>query len=450
MFLAEWVSGILLGSGGAISTTTAGESESNRRTEKGGADLENQAKMEKQLDKKMDENMEKAWKCISKTKYQHFVFSGGAAGGLYLYGALKTSHQQGLWDYSDVKTIWGTSAGSILAVCLALKYEWSVLDDYLVKRPWKAVFKMDMVRLMNERGLMGREFLDGLIIPLLAGKGLKADITMEELFLETGVEMHIFTTELDSLDNVFSSLDISHKTHPTWRLIDAVYASSCLPLVFVPYEIREMCLVDEDEPFEKTRMFLDGGILASFPFHYCIRDPEVDETEVLGFYLNKWEDVTVKEKLQNMKRDLFTFVKNFASSVFNFTDRTGRKPPSSDKACLISLKMDILDRFDVALIYSEEKRREYISNGSRMCLEKMIRHGYLVPDLGDLVVERVSEGVVEIIPEKVVEGVSEGVVEDIPEKVVEGATEIMQKDILIKEATEDIPEREEEKEEVEI
>ena len=450
MFLAQWVSGILLGSGrGGSTTTTAGETEPNQRTENGRADLENQAKMEKQLDKKMDENMEKAWKCISKTKYQHFVFSGGAAGGLYLYGALRMAHQQGLWNYSDVKTIWGTSAGSILAVCLALKYEWSVLDDYLVKRPWKAVFKIDMMRLMNERGLMGREFLDGLMIPLLAGKGLKADITMEELFLETGVEMHIFTTELDSLDNVFSSLDISHKTHPTWRLIDAVYASSCLPLVFVPYEIREMCLVDGDEPFEKTRMFLDGGILASFPFHYCIRDPEVDETEVLGFYLNKWEDVTVKEKLQNMKRDLFTFVKNFASSVFNFTDRTGRKPPSSDKACLISLKMDILDRFDVALVYSEEKRREYISNGSRMCLEKMIRHGYLVPDLGDLV----SEGVVEDIPERGEEGVVEDIPErgeDIMENIMENIMEDIMEDNREEGVIEDIPEEVEKKGEVEI
>jgi len=407
MFLAQWVSGFLLGSGATISTV--GEPELIRMEKR--VELENQAKMEKQLDKKMDENMDKAWKCVSKAKYRHFVFSGGAAGGLYLYGALRMAHQQGLWDYSDVKTIWGTSAGSILAVCLALKYEWSVLDDYLIKRPWKAVFKMDMMRLMNERGMMGKEVIEGLMIPILAGKGLKADITMEDFYLETGVEMHIFTTELDSLDNAFSSVDICYKTHPTWRVIDAVYASSCLPLIFVPYEIREMCLVDGDEPFEKTRMFLDGGILASFPFHYCLRGAGVDETEVLGFYLNKWEDVTVKEKLQNMKRDLFTFVKNFASSVFNFTDRTGRKPPVSDKACLISLKMDILDRFDIALIYSEEKRREYISNGSRMCLEKMIRHGYLVPDLGDLVSEGVVENM-EDIPERVVEGV----IEDIPEK----------------------------------
>ena len=421
MFFAQWVSGFLLGSGGSISMGGGGEPI---RTEKGGdrEDLNKMAKMEKQLDKKMDENMEKAWKCVSKAKYRHFVFSGGAAGGLYLYGALRMAHQQGLWDYSDVKTVWGTSAGSILAVCLVLKYEWSVLDDYLIKRPWKVIFKMDMMRLMNERGMMGKEVIEGLMTPILAGKGLKADITMEELFLETGIEMHIFTTELDSLDNAFSSLDVCYKTHPTWRVIDAVYASSCLPLIFVPYEIREMCLVDGDEPFEKTRMFLDGGILASFPFHYCLRGAGVDESEVLGFYLNKWEDVTVKEKLQNMKRDLFTFVKNFASSVFNFTDRTGRKPPVSDKACLISLKMDILDRFDVALIYSEEKRREYISNGSRMCLEKMIRHGYLVPDLGDLVSEGVIENIIQDISEKREEGVIENIA-DILEKEEKGVSE---------------------------
>jgi hypothetical protein len=165
--------------------------------------------------------------------------------------------------------------------------------------------------------------------------------------------------------------------------------------------------------------------------------------------LNKWEDVTVKEKLQNMKRDLFTFVKNFASSVFNFTDRTGRKPPSSDKACLISLKMDILDRFDVALVYSEEKRREYISNGSRMCLEKMIRHGYLVPDLGDLV----SEGVVEDIPERGEEGVVEDIPErgeDIMENIMENIMEDIMEDNREEGVIEDIPEEVEKKGEVEI
>jgi TolA-binding protein len=36
------------------------------------------------------------WNYIPKATYRHIVFSGGAAGGLYIYGALKTAHERGL------------------------------------------------------------------------------------------------------------------------------------------------------------------------------------------------------------------------------------------------------------------------------------------------------------------------------------------------------------------
>jgi predicted acylesterase/phospholipase RssA len=366
----------------------------------------------KEIQEKIDSSImeekkeEEDWKCIPKSTYRHIVFSGGAAGGLYIYGALKTAHQKGLWNYDDIKTVWGTSAGSMLAVCVALKYDWSILDDYLIKRPWNTVFKMNLMRLWNEKGLMGKEVVEEIMGPLLAGKDLKMDITMGELFLVTGIEIHIFITELIYSGNEFCSIDISHKTHPDWRVVDTVYASSCLPLVFVPYEISEWCSVGDDnnsdsenekvekkvekkgeekregviELIEKRRLFLDGGILAAFPFYHCIHCEGVDESEVLGFYLNKWEDKNAKNKLQEGLKDMFSFVKSFASAVFNYTDKTGRKPPKTEKACLILLKMNILDRFDMALVRSEEKRREYISIGSHMCMDSLLEKGVFVRD----------------------------------------------------------------------
>jgi predicted acylesterase/phospholipase RssA len=354
----------------------------------------------KEIQEKLDSsNMEEKkeeedWKCVPKSAYRHIVFSGGAAGGLYIYGALKTAHQKGLWNYDDIRTVWGTSAGSMLAICLALKYEWSILDDYLIKRPWNTVFKLNLMRLWNEKGLMGKEVIEEIMGPLLAGKGLKMDITMGELFLVTGIEVHIFITELIYSNNEFCSIDISHKTHPDWRVVDTVYASSCLPLVFIPYEISEWCPAigsnsDSDgekgdgkkgamELIEKRRLFLDGGILSAFPFYHCIHYEGIDESEVLGFYLNKWEDKTEKKPNEEGWKDLFTFVKSFASAVFNYTDKTGRKPPKTDKACLIRLKMNILDRFDMALVRSEEKRREYISIGSQMCIDSLLEKGILM------------------------------------------------------------------------
>jgi len=377
-----------------------------------------QEKIDSAISQKQEkEKIEEKWKCVPKSTYRHIVFSGGAGGGLYIYGALKTAHEKGLWKHEDIKTIWGTSAGSMLAICLALKYDWSVLDDYLIKRPWNTVFKLNLMRLWNEKGLMGKEVIEEIMRPLLSGKGLKLDITMGELFLETGIELHIFITELIYSKNEFRSVDISHKTHPDWRVVDTVYASSCLPLVFVPYEITQWCSVmdgsdnsdnekgGEDkkekdkekdkgaiELIENRRLFLDGGILANFPFYHCIQNEDVDESEVLGFYLNKWEDKT--KKTQEGLKDMFSFVKCFASAVFNYTDKTGRKPPKTDKACLILMKINILDRYDMELIHSIEKRRCYISNGCRMCMEQMIEKKILLPLSIDSESEQTDETVI--------------------------------------------------------
>ena len=374
---------------------------------------------------KMTEKLEIEKDWHSKTTIRHLALSGGAAGGLYIYGALKTAHEKGLWKHENIKTIWGTSAGSMLAVCLALKYEWSVLDDYLIKRPWSTVFKMDIMRLWNEQGIMGKEVVEDVMTPLFAGKGLKVSMTMEDFYLETGIEIHLFLTELDCLKSEFCSVDVSHKTHPTWRVMDAVYASCCIPFVFIPYEISEFT-----EMIEKRRIFLDGGIVTSFPFSNCIQSPEVDESEVLGFYLNKSKNITEKELEEERqssiaKNNLFVFLKHYGSAIINYTNK--RDFPYSEKACLVQLKMNIFDRIDMSVARSEEKRREYILNGTNMCLEYLKEKGILV-----LVVEK-----------------PDSEMEDIPEPIPEPEPEQPEEEILEPEPEqpEDIPEPEIEKEE---
>jgi predicted acylesterase/phospholipase RssA len=146
------------------------------------------------------------------------------------------------------------------------------------------------------------------------------------------------------------------------------------------------------ELIENRRLFLDGGILSNFPFYHCIQNEDVDESEVLGFYLNKWEDKT--KKTQEGLKDIFSFVKCFAGAVFNYTDKTGRKTPKSDKACLISMKINTLDRYDMELIHSIEKRRCYISNGYRMCMEQMVEQKILVPLSIDSGSEQTDETVI--------------------------------------------------------
>ena len=54
---------------------------------------------------------------------RHIVISGGGAAGFSYYGVLKQTQNRGLWYPENINTIYATSAGTFLAVILALGYE---------------------------------------------------------------------------------------------------------------------------------------------------------------------------------------------------------------------------------------------------------------------------------------------------------------------------------------
>jgi predicted acylesterase/phospholipase RssA len=318
---------------------------------------------------------------------KNLVLSAGAAGGLYIYGALKASHHAGLWKHENIQTLWGTSFGSILSVVVALNCEWEVLDDYLIKRPWQTVFKLNWVNLWKDKGLLCKQSIKDAFRPLFQACEIPLDITLGEFCVKTGKELHLFVTELDMDESVFRSVDINPITHSEWLVLDVVYASCCLPLVFNPFEKdsvgggghEDICDKDvSGNSVSKTRVYLDGAILCAFPFYECLKHPLVREEEVLGIFLNKWENVGSEEGLdvsggcgggggkllKNM--NLFDFMKVFCSAVFNYTDHSGREAPTSEKALLVKLMVDMYERFDLNVIRTEEKRVEYISRGSEM------------------------------------------------------------------------------------
>ena len=64
----------------------------------------------------MDESIEN--NDVSEPSIKHIVIAGGGATGLTYYGILKETNNQGLWKNEDIKSIYGTSVGALLAVIL--------------------------------------------------------------------------------------------------------------------------------------------------------------------------------------------------------------------------------------------------------------------------------------------------------------------------------------------
>ena len=200
---------------------------------------------------------------------RHIVLSGGGAQGLSFYGFLREANKSGMWNIKNIKTIYGTSIGAFIGAILCMDFEWDVLDDFLIKRPWHTVLKLDLsayFRLFEKKGMVPKTIYEDAMKPLFAAKDIPVNVTLREFYEITGVEWHVYAADLNQLCIV----DISYKTHPDWPVTKALHCTSNLPIIFEPY-------------IEDNRVYIDGGTLVNYPINQCISNG-ADPDEILGLY----------------------------------------------------------------------------------------------------------------------------------------------------------------------
>ena len=230
---------------------------------------------------------------------KHMVIGGGGQYGLTMYGIIKEAHKKGFWKYENIQSLYGTSIGSFICLLIVLKYDWDVLDRYIIERPWETVFNFDLSTIMyayENRGLFDQTTMDKLIKPLLLGKDISVDVTLKELYERTGVDIYITTSEIVQFElNV-----LSHKTHPEWRVLDAIYASCSLPVIFSPIIKNDCC-------------YIDGGLFSSYPLDICIKDG-CNTDEVFGIRKTLGNN---REPIDN-KSSLFDIIKNIIRNAMKY------------------------------------------------------------------------------------------------------------------------------------
>ena len=235
----------------------------------------------------------------------HLVISGGGQTGFAFYGILRESNLQSYWNIENIKSIYSTSVGTIISVILCLKYDWETLDNYLINRPWNTIFKLDIysiIQSFEKRGIFTVDNISQILIPLFAGKDISYDITLADFYVLNGIDLHFFATEV----NRFNTVDISHKTHPDWRVIDAAYCSSTLPIIFAPHIQDDKC-------------FVDGGVMCAYPLKYALDDGVVPE-EI--FALKKYNslNLSVAVTKQSSLFDYLMIILRQAIQVLNRSD----------------------------------------------------------------------------------------------------------------------------------
>lgn len=282
-----------------------------------------------------------------KPNIKHIVISGGGIFGLSVYGVLQELHKADFWKFDNIQTFHGTSVGTIVILFLLLEYDWDTLDNFLIKRPWEKIFNYDVTKcldLFENCGAFDINIFYKALDPLFKGVDMDINITMKELYEKTNKEFYIYITEL----NYFTCECISHKTHPDWKVIEAVYASCCLPMIFQP-------LIKED------KAYIDGGLFLNYPISKCLDLENVDKSEVLGIY----KDFTDNEsnKIISDTSTMIDYLGVLLKNLISFTNNK-KKFDCDYQICMNDIPTTIETMLD--FVKSSEYRKQLIYNGKNI------------------------------------------------------------------------------------
>jgi len=248
-------------------------------------------------------------------------------------------------NMNNIKSIFGTSIGSIIGIVFSLKIDPKIISDYFIKRPWETVFKKNrysFLDIYDRKGIIHRGFLENLFEPLLKSIELSIDITFSELYAYNGIDIHIYVTEI----NNYKLLDISYKTHPEWSIIDAIYASCSIPILFSPL-------------IKDNKCYIDGGFILNYPITKCIYD---NPKEVLGISAGNYNDLH-KESPIISSSNIFDFI---FSILFNIIKYYSLFENDNSELFPYQIKLynkTTLDYF-MEVLYKKEEREHLVIEGN--------------------------------------------------------------------------------------
>lgn len=197
---------------------------------------------------------------------RRIYLSGGGICGVAHVGALQelATHI----PLTLIKEWMGVSAGSLMAMCLAIGFTLDELYDFSTRFDFTHIQQPDSpTGWLLHMGMDTGERLQRLVIACLHVKGLPSTLTFQELHQRFGLSLRVLATDMNlAKGKVFSPSDT-----PNYSVAIAVCASMSYPLYFQPV----LCP-------ETGHALADGGVISNYPLYLV---PPEDRPHTLSILL---------------------------------------------------------------------------------------------------------------------------------------------------------------------
>jgi predicted acylesterase/phospholipase RssA len=280
--------------------------------------------------------MEKLLDDICNKSYNELVISGGAYYIMTQLGILSNI------DVSHIKKIYATSAGSIVAILLAIGVKPEEAADYFIKRPWYNVFEIKM----PTTGIYDTELVIWKILePFFRAYDIPKSITLAEL----NIDIRIYATRMGD----FTTYEVPKST----EAIKAISMSCAVPFVFTPI-------------IEGEDAYIDGGLTMNYPIKLA-RERATINSRIIGIHIHGMDEHP-KIRVPTSMFDVFRVIQSrLLAAGLNALDKVER--PKTNARVIKEYVMDVkpitdLEQLSIIASSMEERQQLYDIGFKQTCL----------------------------------------------------------------------------------
>ena len=183
---------------------------------------------------------------------KNIIFSGGGFKCWAYIGTIRALNEE--VPFENIELIIGVSCGSIYGLFYLLQFDYTFILNFFLNLDIKKYIDPDIDSIITNQSLLEGKQFKFLIQSILSTK-IHPDCTFVELFEKTGI---LFTVVAFNMTDV--KIEYFNKNHtPDIKVIDALMASSALPLLFPAYSIGD-------------KLYYDGSICNNCPCNLVPKD----------------------------------------------------------------------------------------------------------------------------------------------------------------------------------
>jgi len=223
---------------------------------------------------------------------KHISFSAGAFKGWAYIGTIRALQET--FNFNQLEQVLGASAGAIFGLLYLLQIDYISLLHHFINMNMKDLIDTDLDTMISRESVIEGKKLKEFLIKIIQEK-INPDITFKELFDKIGVVFSTCAYSIKGRKLVYFNKNLT----PDIKVIDAVMASSALPLLFPPYDINGSYYYDGGICDRYLSKLLDDETSLIFDLSFNFKETNYELLNLINGLcenLNDFYDNNIKNK----------------------------------------------------------------------------------------------------------------------------------------------------------